>query len=351
MPTTYLVAFDVGGTNTRVAAACLSGNGLEEHPHLPEPESRPVADRSDLQAFVGEVVDRLSLADDHRLGGAALACAGPVRDGVARMTNWPEPREISLSDLADWGLLRETTALLNDVEAGAHGLLEVLGADRGTEGRIVPLRVPDRVSGPGDGNMVLVTPGTGLGCAGLLRLPDEDGWLPVASETGHAPIAALDARHAELIESLRDTAAPGSPTWEDFISGRGLVMMYRHWAPPRGPADDSPLDGDDPAGAIAEAAVAGRDEGSVRTLEFYYRCVGRFAQVLALTVKAGGGVFLAGGSTRKNRAFIEGSGLVDEFLANPTQRELLESFSIYMVLDEVNLKGALAVARRLARGG
>lgn len=352
----YLLAFDVGGTNSRAAATCVSDDDPGPHPDLREPVSRPVADRSGLEAFVGEIIERLP--DDRSLAGVALAFAGPVRDGVARMTNWPEPREISLADLEDWGLPRQATALLNDVEAGAHGLMEILaaegGAEGGTEGgteSLVPLRVPGRGTDPGTGNLVLVTPGTGLGCAGLVRLPGAGGRLPVASEAGHAAAAALDAEHATLIERLRDPASPGSPTWEDFISGRGLVTLYRHLPSGPVPGPGSLLDDDDPPGAIAEAALAGDDERAVRALGLYYRCVGRFAQLLALAWGAAGGVFLAGGSTRENRRFIEDSRLVEEFLTNPTQRDLLEAIPLYLVLEELNLRGALAVARRLAGDG
>lgn len=349
-----LLALDVGGTHSRAVAARATASGLEPHPALAEPLTRQVGDLPALERFVRDVLARFP--EGSPPGPAVLAFAGPVSGDTARITNWSEPREISRSTLTGWGLPEEATSLINDVEAGAHGLVELLERGDGAGDAIQPLRLPDggvAAGGPAadEGNRVLVIPGTGLGCAGIVRMPGTAGWLPVASEAGHAPAAALDAEHAAVIDRLRDRTTPGSPSWEDFISGRGLTTFYRHLPSGPVPGPGSLLDRSDPADAIAAAATTGGDRRATLALGLYYRCLGRFAQLLALAFGATAGVFVAGGSTRENRDFLVDSGLVQEFLANAAQRRLLETIPLYLVLEELNLRGALAVARRMAAAG
>ncbi len=342
--TTTLLAFDVGGSNCRAAAAVLRGGELEPHRRLPTSISEPVSSKSELRGFVGSVVELLG--EGGAPARATVAFAGPVTGNCVQVTNWPAQDRVTMQELIDWGLPASGTLMVNDAEAGAHGLVRLF-RDKGARAEAFhPLLVTASTAAAGSGNMVLLIPGTGLGCAGIVRLEDaegEAGFVPVASEGGHLPVAPLDAEHGALIEQLRGDLHGATPSWENFVSGPGLVTIYRRLRVEESESAADLSRGADAAAAIAEAAIAGRDRRSILALELYYRCVGGFAQTLALAYLARGGVFIAGSSTRRNRRFIEGTSLADEFLANHEQRELLETIPVYLVLEELNLLGGLAL--------
>ncbi len=344
--TTTLLAFDVGGSNCRAAAAQLADRQLEQHPQLPTSISTPVRSKSELETFIRGVVGRF--AGDLPVG-VAVAFAGPIADGSVQMTNWPAQDRVTIDDLAAWGLPVPGTVMVNDAEAGAYGLVRLLCADGVHSGAFCPLHLTESTAAPGAGSMVLLLPGTGLGCAGIVRRQDiegEAGYLPAASEGGHIPVAPLDPEHGRMIEKLRGDLSGATPSWENFVSGPGLVNIYRQLNAEAPVAGRDLSRGRNAAAAIAEAAVAGSDPRSSRALEIYYRCVGRFAQTLALAYVARGGVFIAGGSTHRNRRFIESAPLVREFLANHEQRDLLETIPVYLVMEELNLAGGLALVAR-----
>ena len=78
----------------------------------------------------------------------------------------------------------------------------------------------------------------------------------------------------------------------------------------------------------------------------FYQCCGALAQVLALTFKPFGGIFLAGTSTRKNLQFIAPSPFLAQLQQNEVRAELLKAFPVYVIADDFNLEGAAFVANQ-----
>jgi glucokinase len=206
--------------------------------------------------------------------GAVLAVAGPVEGGRCALTNcrW----EIDGIELrAALGLAE--VHVLNDFQATALSLphleaddLCALGA-----GRAVP-----------DAPMAVLGPGTGFGVACLV--PGAHGPVVIASEGGHASLAAASRREDAIIDHLRSEF--GHVSAERVISGSGLENVYRAIAAldgveplPRNPAE------------ITTAALAGTCPTARAALDMFCAVLGSVAGDIALMFGARGGVYIAGG--------------------------------------------------------
>ena len=108
-PAPQLVA-DIGGTNTRVA---LADGGVLRQGSIRKYAN---AGRASLTEILRQYLAETATLD---CAGVCVAAAGPVRGGVARMTNlaW----EITAADLAAVGGTARV-AILNDLQAQGHAL-------------------------------------------------------------------------------------------------------------------------------------------------------------------------------------------------------------------------------------
>lgn len=255
------VLADIGGTNARFAV--LSGDELGPIQRLevrafPDIES---ALRRFMEAHVGAAP----------VDAAVLAVAGPVEQGRCQLTNSPW--------IVDSDVLRRefgfgTVRLVNDLEAVAASLpylrpgeIRLVGSDRR----------------PGAQPVAVLSPGTGLGMA--CRLPDG---RVVASEGGHATLAASNDREDALIGVLR--RQHGHVSAERVLSGDGLVSLHRAIRT---------LDRcDEPARTAPEitaAALAGSSPGCREALDVFCAFLGAVAGDAALFFAARGGVVIGGG--------------------------------------------------------
>jgi len=339
-----ILGFDVGGTNSRAVVARQGEGGLAPHPDFPPIIRKKVASKAQLVAFIQDLLAS-SVFADHRIARAVVALAGPViRGSVVTMSNWPGEKEIALREFEDWGLPDGgRTILLNDMEAGCYGLAEHLSRPGPNRISVEQLTdVPDAVGG----NRVFIAPGTGLGAATIIGAQSPSGVspIPIAAELQHAPIPILSEQEALIARWLRREKGIAHPSWDDVVSGRGLVHTY--WAlrakAPASLPGVIPNQGEDLAAAIARRGVAGDNIVAEHALGIFYTCLGRFCQLMALGFRPFGGIFIGGASTAHNRSFIRNDLFVQAFLNNPAQRSLLEKFPVYLVgKGDLNLDGAL----------
>jgi glucokinase len=341
-----LLALDVGGSNTRARLLVRDHGRVRSHPAYPHDLRRRVRSKDALMAFLSELVQDLPENDKPKRCVAAFA--GPIvnRD-VVRMTNWDEPRQLDAGELVCTGVAEEVE-VRNDMEAACIGLLARQNkAQADSDGGLLPLS-RHAVTGlqRGPGNIVLVSPGTGLGAAAALYLGSHGGgaeaYAIVTTELQHTAIPALDDEHRRIIEwYLRRFGR--APTWEDFVSGRGLEAIYVARDEYQGGHEGREARGHPSAPRIARDACRGVNNQAYESLDLFYRCAGRFCQMLALAFFPRGGVYLAGNSTSENRDFISGSGFVAEFSRNDTQHELLTGFPVFLVAADLVLDGATAL--------
>src|SRR5210317_943905 len=104
--TQYVLAGDIGGTNTRLAVVNVSGR----QPHITLKANYP----SQEYASLGTVLTAFSETHQHPLQAACLGVAGPVHGQTASITNLPW--QLDAGEIAAQ-LNLENVSLLNDLEA------------------------------------------------------------------------------------------------------------------------------------------------------------------------------------------------------------------------------------------
>lgn len=307
---TTLVA-DIGGTNTRLAIA--SRTGRPEHIH-----TFPNDSVSDLVGAIDAYVAHMGRID-RRPDGAVLAVAGPVQGRNIVLTNrdW----KIDLDAIQQQFKLRYVRAL-NDFEALAWALPWFEPEDVHQLGPALPVR---------NGTKAVLGPGTGLGVSALI--PDGHSWFALATEAGHMSFGPASEDEWEVFARIAEEVPFVSA--ETILSGPGLERLYRAANPGR-PART--------AKAIGTAALAG-DAAAVATVELFMRLLARFAGDIALSFKALGGVYVAGGVTAKLHACIDAELFRKTFVRHPPHTHMLEGIPTFLIrYEEPGLYGCAAYA-------
>lgn len=280
-----ILAGDVGGTKTHLAL-------FDPGPplRLARLETFHSAAFPSLQAMI----DAFRGAAPVPVSAAALGVAGPIVGTTAVLPNlaW----SVDALAIAS-GLGVPMLSLLNDVEASLWAL-ELLGADDAV--LLVPgTPAPGQEVTPTGGNQAVISAGTGLGEAVLLRTGARPAAMP--SEAGHADFAPRSDLEIELLRWLRQRF--GRVSWERVVSGPGLVNVHAFLtATGRGaepPSVASAVLTGDPAAAISAAALDGTSERCALALDLFTSVYGAEAGNLVLRAVATGGVFLGGGIAPK----------------------------------------------------
>lgn len=318
-----VLAGDIGGTNARLAIYEVENERYE----LQCSETYASQRFDSLVAIVKDFVsDR-----DTEVQRACFGVPGPVKDGRAQTTNLPWL--VKAADLAA-GVGAEQVAVINDLEAQAHGIVTLAPDD------LVTLN-------PGDpravGNRALIAAGTGLGQAGLFW--DGESHRPFACEGGHTSFAPRDEVQIALLEYLAERY--GHVSWERVVSGPGLVSLHDFLVEYRRfelPADHDVPDPEAPE-AITESAVAARCPVCVEALDLFVELYGAEAGNLALKIMAGGGLYVGGGIAPKIIEVLRGPAFVEAFLAKGRMRPFLETVPLRVILNErTALQGAARYA-------
>ena len=320
-----LLAGDIGGTKTLLGLF----ERAEVRPRLVTPRSFATLEHGSLESIV-ELFLHDAGVDRTTVQAACFGVAGPVIDQTAQLTNVPwrvDARKIQAA-------LGGRAALLNDLEAMAYGV-PVLA-----ERELLVLQRGHAVDG---GNIAVIAAGTGLGEA-LLHSVDGRR-IPSATEAGHSDFSARSEREISLLRDL--TARFGRADVEHVVSGRGLINIHRvsHDSPCAAGID---LDNHDAPAAITSAALAGRCQGCVETLDLFVEAYGAEAGNLALRSVSTGGVYVGGGIAPKILPALERGSFLRAFGAKQPLEAMLETMPVMVILnEEVGLLGAAVHAQSL----
>lgn len=317
---TVIVA-DIGGTNTRVA---LADGKLVRQDSIRRFSN---ADYSSLEPVLRQYLTEAGIA---AVDGVCVAAAGPVRDGVAVMTN------------LDWTidaaqLIRATgarqTAILNDLQAQGHAL-----------GHIEAQFLRPLIAGPqlAGAAMLVVGVGTGMNAAPVHDTPW--GRVVAASECGHISMPVQteqDFRLSKFIASY-GAFAHGFAGVEDVLAGRGLERVHAFITHEAGTPQDRK------AADIMTALAAG-DPLAVQTARLYVHLLGAELGNLALIHLPFGGLYLIGGVARAMTPYMAELGLTAAFRDKGRFAEFMASFSVFVVEDD--FAALTGCAAYLAAGG
>lgn len=301
-----LIAADVGGTHARLALIEPAADGGAAFA-VTRYEKYVCGDFASLAAIVETFRDTHL---DVPIERVALAIAGYVIDDT--VVNLSLPWHVSIAELRDALGLREL-AIVNDFEAAAHALGH-LGADDAS-----------LLSGPaqaGEGPLLLVGPGTGLGAA--VRIPHPHEVLVLATEAGQATLAPDSELEFALLRELRRRGS--RVLVEDVMSGTGLANLHAAVRALRG-AEPRALT---PA-QITAAALERSDAHAVEAVEVFCGWFGSVLGDLALLYGATGGVYLAGGVLPQMKPLLLRSRFVERFLDKGAMRAALERTPVRLV--------------------
>ena len=265
-----------------------------------------------------------------------VGVAGPVDDGRTEAVNlaWP----VDASELASALQLPEVeVSVINDLEANAWGL-SVLGKD--------DLVALNEASAERDGNLALISAGTGLGEAFVTHGPG--GQRVHASEGGHADFAPRSDLEAELREWLARDGEHVS--YEHVCSGIGILNIHEFLRTRSSEPEPDWLAKERVelgAAAITRAGLERRDAVASKALDLMVSVYAAQAGNLALTVMATGGVYLGGGIAPNILPRLEEGAFMRAFTDKGRLSDVVERIPVRVILNELT---ALLGAARHARG-
>ena len=318
-----ILSGDIGGTNTRLALVDKNDGGQLQLGTIKTFPSR-------RYRGLYEIVEQFLREQQVSVQAACFGVAGPVKHGRCATMNltWV----VDQREMADASGIGHVW-VINDLEAMAYGV-SCLGPQ---DIEILHPGVPDAV-----GHAVVVSPGTGLGEAGMFW--DGQWYHPIATEGGHADFAPRNELEMELLRFLLKEFDHVS--YERAVSGPGLVNIYRflretgRGEEPSWLADE--MKQSDPAAVIAQAAMTARSPLCEQALDLFLGLFGAEAGNMAMNYMATGGVWLGGGIPVKILSRLKSTDLfMNGFLDKGRLRNRLEEIPVRVILsDKTGLLGA-----------
>lgn len=291
---------DIGGTNARFALLDRNGQGPITY--------FPVAGYENFHDAMA------AFLNGRTVGHAAIAVAGPVRNGRVELTNSPwvvDERQLK----ERFGIPQIRVA--NDFEALAQAIpmltaedLQPLGGGGGAA--VGRLGEPIAVLGPG----------TGLGVACLV--PTQQGFTVLDSEGGHVTAPSWNERTDAIIGYLRGVY--GHVSAERLVSGQGMENLFRAVV-----AVDGLQEPQRDAVQITQGAVDGSCPTSVMVIDLFCAMLGEVAGNYALSVGARGGVYIAGGIAPRIIPQLKASQFRARFIAKGRFESYLMAIPTFLI--------------------
>jgi len=304
---TAIVVADIGGTNARFATVHrLNGSEIGPCHNICNLNCADYTDFPDLlDAYLS------TLSDRPRYG--CLALAGPVQNGIGRLTNVDLTAEES--SLARRFAFKRLT-VINDFAALASSVINLSQDEKTT------IQNGHQTS---DGPISVMGAGTGFGAALLGRHSGK--WNLTATEAGHQSFAPIDELDFEIVKVLRRKESRVSVEW--LMSGPGLSRLHSALVQIHGEHCDSL-----PPEEIGLRAIAGSDNRCVNALTTFFSILGGVAGDMALAHGATGGVYLGGGVLTKNASFLPRSNFLARFSAKGPMSHYTDNIPIHLIRSE-----------------
>lgn len=271
-----VLAADIGGTKTDVALFKIEHgnfNIIKEKKYITK----------EWDSMTDVVLD---FGVPPKLNRLSISVAGPVNDGESKLTNlnWV----VNIYELSEKFKIGQAY-LLNDLEANAYGLAALEEKD---------FKIVYAGKGLSKGNAAIISPGTGLGEAGLFF--DGQSYHPFATEGGHKDFGPHNEMEISLYRFLQEKY--GHVSWERVVSGMGIYTIYQFLRDVMGREEPlwlkEKLTSDDPAATISRMAEKSCPI-CLETLELFVTYLAEEAANLALQLNAKGGIYIGGGIVPK----------------------------------------------------
>lgn len=321
-----VLAGDIGGTKSNLAIFSVLG---EDRLSLVKNQRYPSASYPGLNAIIREFLGE----EKPKILAACFGVPGPVKAGRAKPTN------------LSWGVDADEISkdfeiphvrILNDLAANAYGISQLAPSD---------FAVVQEGAADAEGNRCVVSPGTGLGEAGLFW--DGKKHRVWACEGGHTDFGPRNDLEAAMLEYLAKQF--GHVSYERVASGLGIHNIYKFLRDTgRGkevPEIAAELEKGDAGAIISRHADAGNCAMCEKTIDIFIGCLAAEAANMALKSMALGGVYLGGGIPVKMLKRIKSVAFLHPFTDKGRLSSLMESMPVKVILnDQAALLGAARYA-------
>jgi glucokinase len=317
-----ILAGDIGGTRTRLAAFDAEGSKLK----CVVEKTYPSQEHSGL----AEIITAFIKTEGIPVHTACFGVAGPVRGGRSKISNLPWTID---SRLLAQQLKLDSVGLINDLEAYAYGVDALESKDLVTLGA---------GSTDAEGNRAVISARTGLGVAGLYW----DGFRhhPFACEGGHTDFAPRNDLEIELFRYILKKY--GHVSSERILSGPGIKNIYdflcdtKKAEEPVWLKEQMDKTHDAPA-LISQTALEKKAAVCEQTFSVFVSIYGAKAGDFALNFMSTGGIFICGIIAARNLPMMKDPLFMESFLSKGRMRGLLEDMPVKIVLnDDCGIMGA-----------
>ncbi len=308
-----VLAGDVGGTKTNLALFDLKEGELS----LLKEKSYKTKDYTSIL----EMIKAFQGKETAQIDSVCFGVAGPITNGKVHGTNFPW--DIATGELTN-GLHLKNVSLINDMQANAYGLaaLQEKDFDR--------LKYGSKI----EGNAAIISPGTGLGEAGLYW--DGSKYHPFATEGGHCDFSPRNGFDLEIWRYFHQKY--GHVSWERLLCGQGIQDTYQLLRNVSGEKEPeqfkAQMDIDDPAAVITKNAMEGTDTVCIETLNLFIRFLAMETAQLALKFKATGGIYIGGGIIPKIIKGMNREVFYSNFAQSGRMNSLLQMVPVSVILNE-----------------
>jgi glucokinase len=317
-----ILAGDIGGTRTRLAAFEVEGSKLNRVVEKPYP--------SQQHGGLAEIVASFVKTEGIPVHSACFGVAGPVRGGSSKISNlsWTvDSRELAQQ------LRLDSVGLINDLEAYAYGVDALESKD------LVTLNAGLEDA---EGNRAVISARTGLGVAGLYW----DGFRhhPFACEGGHTDFAPRNDLEIELFRYL--LKKHGHVSTERIVSGPGIKSIYEFLRDTKKAEEPGWLKeqmdkAPDAPALISKTAQEKKAPICEQTMSLFMNVYGAKTGDCALSYMSTGGIFICGIIAARNLSRMQDPAFMEAFLSKGRMRSLLQDMPVTVVLnDDCGLMGA-----------
>lgn len=326
----YILAADVGGTNTRLIFAVLSSNSMTVITKAEYLSANYLSFDRLLQQFL------IDSNITKPIESACIAVAGPVKSGMVSVTNLPWV--ISASELKNKFSIKKIK-LINDFTAVAYGIPQLKEKDF----IILQSGIQEDLA---DINNTAVVVGAGTGLGACYLVDHQGDYLVYPSESGHVSFSPQNSQQSDLLNWLWQDHEYVS--LEDLLSGRGIATIYQYLKTVKKIRENHAIreqfNTHDPAKVITENAINNNCELCKQTVEVFINIYGSAASNILLHHYPVSHLYIAGGIANKIKSILKNGQFIAAFNNKGLMKKNMQSVSVKLVCREsVGLYGALSL--------
>ena len=303
---------DIGATNARFSVTA-------DPTRYDYTDNLQVTDHGSLEELCSKYLNKHKLKN--KVNKAVIGVAAPIIGDEVSFVN----ANISFSiEVLKKQLFKEGLIVKNDLAMQANAIKDL----KKEELSYIGLK-RQKIEGP----KLLVSPGTGLGLAGIT-----DSEI-ISTEAGHLNIPQKETKHdlQKIIDYFASTNGR-VPTYEDFLSGKGIKFFYDVLSEGKGPNLSS------------ETILENKDlnEYCTNTKELLVYLLASYLRYVALVWGSTGGVYLSGSIANSLITVEVFQTFREVFESSETMQDLLKAIPLILVtIEDIGFRGALELSKEL----